>query len=348
MTPFQISRVFPLDRQANQKVDALLQKEGIQRDTNLDYTCAIYDGSEIIATGSIFSNTLRCLAVSDQYQGEGLLNKIVSHLINYQYEKGIYHLFLYTKIATAAFFETLGFTEIAHIDGFVSFMENKKTGFADYLNKLEKTRQEYDKVAAIVVNANPFTLGHQFLIEKASQENDILHLFIISEDTSLVPFSVRKDLVKKGTAHLNNIIYHDTDSYIISNSTFPAYFQKDTEAVIESQARLDLEIFGKIAAKLGINRRYVGEEPTSLVTNLYNQIMAKELSSKGVECLIIPRKTSDHHKIISASTARQAIKDNDWNTLKELLPKTSLDYFASEEAKPVINKIRQEKNVIHY
>ena len=66
-------------------------------------------------------------------------------------------------------------------------MENKKTGFSDYLNELKKTKigDENNKIAAIVMNANPFALGHQYLIEKASKENDILHLFIVSEDKSI-------------------------------------------------------------------------------------------------------------------------------------------------------------------
>lgn len=99
------------------------------------------------------------------------------------------------------------------------------------------------KIAALVMNANPFTLGHQYLVEKAASENDILHLFIVSEDQSLVPFSVRKKLVLEGTAHLKNIIYHESGPYIISNATFPSYFQKDADAVMESHANLDLTIF---------------------------------------------------------------------------------------------------------
>ena len=89
------------------------------------------------------------------------------------------------------------------------------------------------------MNANPFTLGHQYLVETAAASCDLLHLFIVSEDSSLVPFSVRKKLVMEGTAHLSNICYHESGPYIISSATFPSYFQKDETAVIESHARLD-------------------------------------------------------------------------------------------------------------
>lgn len=93
---------------------------------------------------------------------------------------------------------------------------------------LNKPEQTPGKVAAIVINANPFTLGHQFLVEKAARENDWVHLFMVSEDRSLIPFSVRKRLIQEGSAHLDNVIYHETGPYLISQATFPAYFQKKT------------------------------------------------------------------------------------------------------------------------
>lgn len=86
------------------------------------------------------------------------------------------------------------------------------------------------------MNANPFTLGHLYLTERASAENDTVHLFMVSEDASLIPFKVRRRLVTEGTSHLDNIIYHDSGPYIISSATFPSYFQKDMDSVIESHA----------------------------------------------------------------------------------------------------------------
>ena len=151
----------------------------------------------------------------------------------------------------------------------------------------------------------------------------------------------------EGTSHLKNIRYHDSGPYIISNATFPSYFQKDEHAVIESHAMLDLTVFTKIAAALGITRRYVGEEPTSLVTGIYNQIMSEKLPENGIECVIVPRKENDR-KAISASTVRQALKEEKWELLENLVPKTTLDYFHSPEAAPVLERIRTCNNVIHY
>ena len=213
---------------------------------------------------------------------------------------------------------------------------------------MAKTRRDGERIAALVLNANPFTLGHQYLVEKASAENDVLHVFIVSEDASLVPFAVRKRLVIEGTAHLHNLVYHDTGPYIISSATFPSYFQKDDEAVIESHANLDLEVFVKIAEALGINARYVGEEPKSLVTGIYNRIMSEKLPEHGIQCVIVPRKTEASGEVISASNVRQAIKEGRLEDVKALIPQSTYRFFASSEAEPVIAKIRGTDNVIHY
>lgn len=348
MSDYIITQIRQADKYGNHLVDELLAAEGIRRDANLDYTCGMYDDEmNLIATGSCFGNTLRCMAVSHTHQGEGLMNSIVSHLIEVQFSRGNTHLFLYTKCDSARFFGDLGFYKIARINGQIVFMENKRTGFSSYLNSLEKQKESAPRIAALVMNANPFTLGHQYLVEKATSENDILHLFIVSEDASLVPFSVRKKLVMEGTAHLKNIRYHDSGPYIISNATFPSYFQKDEQAVIESHAMLDLTVFTKIASALGINRRYVGEEPTSLVTGIYNQIMSEKLPENGIECVIVPRK-ENKGAVISASTVRQALKEENWPLLEELVPETTLNYFKSPDARPVIDKIQASENVIHY
>lgn len=434
MSNYFITEVTTSDSDTNEQIVALLEAEGIHKDKNLDYTCAMFDEDmQVIATGSCFSNTLRCLAVSRRHQGEGLLNQILTHLISVQFSRGNTHLFLYTKCSSAPFFADLGFYEIANIKNQIVFMENKRNGFSSYLKKLEqdslmqntkllettisknnllvkekttelsttmpesvseekcilltegkntesvdalskvgkiKTLTESNAInlqktigsvknAALVINANPFTLGHQYLVEKASCENDILHLFIVEEDASLIPFSIRKRLVLEGTSHLPNIIYHDSGPYIISNATFPGYFQKDDRAVMESHAELDLAVFIKIADALRITKRYIGEEPFSETTGIYNKIMSEKLLENGIDCIIVPRKqyiytenktknNQPHSLPISASTVRQAIKEGNFTLLKQLVPETTLRYFESEEAIPVIKKIQATKDVIHH
>ena len=347
MSEYFLSQIFPSDKYSLAQIDALLQREGITRDAHLDYICALRDGDdEIIATGSCFGATLRCFAVSSEHQGEGLLNEIISHLVQVQYARGNTHLFLYTKETSARFFASLGFYEIARVDGTLVFMENRRSGFPNYLKNLEKTKSS-GVSAALVMNANPFTLGHQYLVETAAKNCDTLHLFVLSEDASLVPFAVRKRLVQAGIAHIPGVVLHDSGPYIISSATFPSYFLKDEAAVIDGHARLDLAVFTRIAQALNVTHRFVGEEPTSQVTGLYNRIMAQELPKAGIACHVIPRREAGG-KAISASTVRAALQNGDWDTLKALVPATTLDYFTSPEAAPVLERIRRAGNVVHY
>ncbi len=341
-----LTTISPRDVRGQRQVDALLEQEGIRRDGNLDYTCGLFDSSwRLAATGSCFGNTIRCLAVDRDRQGEGLLNQIISHLMEVQTQRGNTHLFLYTKPQSARFFGDLGFYEIVQAEGVV-FMENRRRGFSDYCAALERTRKEGTS-AAIVMNANPFTLGHLHLVERAAAENNAVHLFVLSEEAGPIPFAVRRRLVREGTAHLSNVICHDSGPYIISGATFPSYFLKDGDTVIRAHAALDLAVFGRIAPCLNLTRRYVGEERTSHVTALYNEEMIRRLPELGIECRVVPRLERDGQPV-SASTVRQAIHDGRLEDIRPLVPDAAWDYFTSPEAGAVIAAIQAEQNVIHY
>lgn len=345
---YTIGKVWPKDATTLAKVDALLAREGIERDANLDYTCAVFDDDlNVVATGSFFGNTLRCLAVDSAHQGEGIMNKLVNHLIEEERDLGNLHLFVYTKVTAAKFFRDMGFHEIARVDGTLVFLENRPDGFDRYLRDLAATRRP-GIAGAVVMNANPFTLGHRYLVETAARACDVLHVFVLSEDASLVPFAVRRRLVEEGVADIPNVVLHDSGPYIISSATFPSYFLKDTAAVNENHARLDIAVFARIARALGITKRFVGEEPTSRVTSLYNRVMLEELPKAGVVCEVVPRLTSADGVAVSASTVRQALRNDDFERVRELVPASTYDYFTSAEATPVLKRMRAAHNVAHY
>ena len=342
-----LTAISPGDRHAQRQVDELLEQEGICRDGNLDYTCGLFDGDwRLAATGSCFGNTIRCLAVDRSRQGEGLLNQVVSHLMEVQAGRGNSHIFLYTKPQSAKFFGDLGFYEIARVEDRLVFMENRRLGFAGYCAALEKERRE-GSAAAVVMNANPFTLGHLHLAERAAAENETVHLFVLSEEAGPIPFAVRRRLVREGVAHLGNVVCHDSGPYIISAATFPSYFLRDRETVIRTHAALDLAVFGKIAPCLSITRRYVGEEKTSFVTSLYNETMIRRLPELGVECRVVPRLEANGAPV-SASTVRQAIHDGRLEDIRPLVPETTWNYFRSPESAPVIAAVQSAGEVVHY
>ncbi len=341
-----LSEISPRDTRTQAQMDELLLQEGIRRDRNLDYSCGVFDDGELIACGSSFHNTLRCLAVSSEHRGEGLMNQVVSHLMERQVNLGNSHVFLYTKTKNERIFKDLGFYEIARVDGSLVFLENRRDGFARYLRSLEKTRRD-GRCAAVVMNANPFTLGHRYLVEQAAKENDFVHLFLLSEEAGPIPFVVRKKLVRAGIADLDNVIFHESGPYIISSATFPSYFLRDEDEAILAHARLDLAVFGKIAAALNLSSRYVGEEKSSHVTALYNQTMSQLLPQMGLAFREIPRLSSGG-ETVSASTVRQAVHDGRLEEIRRFLPQSTYDYFAGDEAAPVVAAIRSMADPRHY
>lgn len=343
-----VSQVYKSDTRTMQKIRALLEKVDITLDGHLDYTCAIFDEEgEPIATGSAFGSTLRCFAVDPAHQGEGLLNEVVTHLMEDRMSKAHFHLFVYTKPGSAKFFRDLGFSQIAEVPGTLVFLENRKDGFPGYLKRLEKKKRP-GQAAAVVMNANPFTLGHRYLVETAARDFDTVHLFLLSENAGPIPAHVRHRLVREGVADLPNVVCHETGEYLISSATFPGYFLKSEEKILRTQARLDTALFVRIARALDVTVRYVGHEPHSVVTGIYNEVLSEALPAQGIQCRIIPRKTLPDGRVISASAVRQAIHDGALDSVADMLPETTLAYFRSPEAAPVVAAIRKETDVVHY
>lgn len=346
MTDYEVRGLSPPE---TAQMDTLLTRSGLKRDTHLDYSAGVFDGERLVATGSCAGNTLRDIAVDPDRQGEGLLNLLLQHLITTQYARGNYHLFLYTKPSSARFFADLGFAEIARDEAHTVFMENRRTGFTRYLAQLvtESGGAAVQPSGALVMNANPFTLGHRYLVEHAAASCETLHLFVVSEDLSVFPAADRMELVRAGTAHLSNVIYHTTGSYLISQATFPSYFLPDGEAATASQARLDAAVFSRIAETLHITQRFLGSEPSSRITALYNDILAALLPQSGIRCDILPRLETGG-RCISASTVRQALKEDDWSTAEQMLPPSTLTYLRSPRGASVIERLRGMSDVRHH
>lgn len=322
----------------------LLIKEGITMDKCLECTVGLYDDQDhLTATGSYFRNTLRCLAVDSAYQGEGLMAQVVSELVTRLYALGRRHLFVYTKREAAPSIAALGFYRVAETGGAV-FLENRRTGFADYLHTLGSPAPGVS--GAVVMNANPFTLGHLYLAETAAAAVDTLHLFMVSEDLSFFPFAVRERLVREGTRHIPNIVYHPTESYLVSAAVFPSYFMKEQDALTLTHARLDAVIFGRIAQALHITRRFVGEEPFSPATALYNRAMQEALPLSGVELTVLARKKADG-EAVSASRVRKLLGEGKVEDVRPLVPATTFNFLTGEEGAPIVRALMERTQPPH-
>lgn len=204
-----------------------------------------------------------------------------------------------------------------------------------YIDSLKsyKKGDNSNKNGSIVMNCNPFTLGHRYLIEYAAAKVDYLYIFVVEENKSFFPFEDRFELVKKGTADIPNVVVLPSGNFIISAVTFPGYFYKDNLKETKIDCSNDLNVFAQyIAPALNIKVRFAGEEPLDPVTKQYNEGMAEILPQHGMEFCEIPRKQDDEGVgVISASRVRKLVKEKDYEGLKKLVPQTTFDYLLTLE-----------------
>lgn len=180
----------------------------------------------------------------------------------------------------------------------------------------------------VVMNCNPFTLGHRYLIEQAAKQVERLYVMVVKEDCSLFAYTERKAMVEQGVADIENVTVIDGSNYAISRATFPTYFLKRLDDAADTQMLLDLDLFRRhIAPALGATVRFVGTEPTDQLTRRYNQLMHEAL--KDV------RETDRLEKdgnAVSASRVRKAMEEGDMNTIRQLVPPTTLPYIIAHLA----------------
>ena len=186
-------------------------------------------------------------------------------------------------------------------------------------------------IGSIVMNCNPFTLGHRYLVEQALKECDYLAIFVVQEDKSNFSFEDRLRLVNEGVADLPNVMIIPSGRFIISSLTFSEYFNKSELQEREIDTSNDVIIFAKeIAPCLHITKRFVGEEPLDKVTKQYNESMKKILPEYGIQYVEIPRIKGDDNEVISASRVRQLLEKKDFLSIKKLVPESTYNYLVEK------------------
>ena len=199
--------------------------------------------------------------------------------------------------------------------------------FDEYIYEHSLYMKEKCKVGAIIMNCNPFTKGHKYLIEKAREMVDFLYVFVVEEDKSYYSFKDRFEMVKRGVSDLNNIKVLPSGNFILSKDTFAQYFDKESITEVEDMS-WDIRIFGEVVAKeLGITYRFVGEEPKDIVTREYNETMKRILPEYGINVIEIPRISTPDRDVISATTVRKLIQVKDWEGLEKYCPKSTIEFL---------------------
>lgn len=318
--------------------------------TEVECTMIVYNlKGELVGTGSHLGRILKYVAVAPKFRDTTAFALIVTYMTE-KLLKIYKHTFVFTRPENSVRFIGLGFTEIASAPPLFAVLEfgfESIFTYQDYLKSL-KVPVKTSAIAAMVVNCNPFTNGHKFLIEKAAAENEIVYLFVVEEDLSAFPFQVRWELIRKGISHLKNVVMVRGGMYIVSGTIFPAYFLKNETIsdVMQKQAELDVRTFANyVVPVLGIKKRYVGTENFCATTSAYNLAMKTILPSFGVEVVEVTRKANhlgadNSPDYISASKVRDAIKQDKLDEVLDFLPESTREFLYSDASQDIRSKIK--------
>lgn len=361
----EIQTLNPTTPRQRQRIEAFLKRNGLRFDDMHYYAAITDDDGEMIAGGGLKGNVIKCVAVDDAHKGEAIANTLISHLIAHANEEGHSNVMLFTKPKNRQLFESLSFRLLAEAPEAV-LMETGIGGINNTVEALKKIREESEKYkeynkeckeeektnlntspsqhhntttpqplttttplrGVVVMNCNPFTLGHRYLIEQAAKQVERLFVMVVREDCSLFAYAERKAMVEQGVAHLENVTVIDGSEYAISQATFPTYFLKRLDDAADTQMLLDLDLFRRhIAPALGATVRFVGTEPTDQLTRRYNQLMHEVLADVR-ETARLEKKGN----AVSASRVRKAMEQGDMSTIRQLVPPTTLPYIIAHLA----------------
>lgn len=338
-----ILELHPTIPRQRRQIEMFLQTNGLRYD-DVDYYAAIVDESsdEMIAGGGLKGSVIKCVAVADGHKGEAVANVIVSHLIAKANAEGCQCVKLYTKPDNRQLFESLSFRLIAESPNAI-LMETGVGGIEKYSEELRVKSEELGvkseelkndesvvsnvrkPIGVIVMNANPFTLGHRFLVEQSSELVERLYVVVVREDCSMFSYNERKAMVSQGVRDIGNVVVVDGSDYAVSAATFPTYFLKQLSDATDTQIILDLDLYRRrIAPALGATIRFFGSEPTDPLTRRYNELMHQQLGEEHVH--EIQRKQQEG-SAISASRVRKAMMEGSlWDAI-QLVPPTTIPYI---------------------
>lgn len=361
----EIQTLNPTTPRQRQRIEAFLKRNGLRFDDMHYYAAITDDDGEMIAGGGLKGNVIKCVAVDDAHKGEAIANTLISHLIAHANEEGHSNVMLFTKPKNRQLFESLSFRLLAEAPEAV-LMETGIGGINNMVEQLKKIKEEGEVCkennqeckkeektnlnittpqhlnpstpqpltttthlrGVVVMNCNPFTLGHRYLIEQAAKQVERLFVMVVREDCSLFAYAERKAMVEQGVAHLKNVTVIDGSEYAISQATFPTYFLKRLDDAADTQMLLDLDLFHRhIAPALGATVRFVGTEPTDQLTRRYNQLMHEVLADVR-ETARLEKKGN----AVSASRVRKAMEQGDMSTIRQLVPPTTLPYIIAHLA----------------
>ncbi len=326
---FEIRQI-PLSLSFEKKrTEEFLKNSGLRLE-DVDYYAGVFNSDdELLAGGGLQGNILKCIAVSDRLRDTGMGSRLISHLVSIATAENS-TVRCFTKPSNLEIFESLGFRTIARAPQAI-LMEMGSPGINKYTSYLKSLRLE-GRNGAVVMNGNPFTKGHLYLIGQAAGQVDNLYVIMVGEDRSLFTTAERLSMAAEACRDLKNVTICHGSTYAISALTFPTYFIKEVSDAAPTQISLDLDIFSThIAPALGVSIRFVGSEPTDNLTCLYNRLMHEQLPSRGIEVREIERMETEG-MAVSASTVRSRINELNLAGALKMVPETTTPYIIGQAA----------------
>lgn len=320
---------------------ALLRSAGLSQPPGADLGLGFYEDGRLLAAGFLAGDLLCGLAVASGRRGEGLASSLAGRLMEHGREAGRSRFLLITKAEEADKFADMGFAELARTKQ-AAFLEFGRPGYADWIGAARGALQKNgpEPLTAVVMNADPFTLGHRHLVEAAARGAGRVAVFVVEEDASAFPFAVRLELVRQGLAGLERAVVLPGGPYMVSRASFPSYFTGEREHAAV-HAALDAALFAKrVAPDLGVSARFIGTEPLCGVTCAYNAALLEALPPHGVECVEVARLERGGAPV-SASRVRALLgrAAPDWRAVAAQVPATTLAYLRSAAAAPALERL---------
>ncbi len=343
------------------KIKRFLEANGLRMESLDSYYVMEDAAGSIVAGAGIAGDVLKCLAVAPEVRSEGLLVPLVSRIMS-DHARPSFKVF--TKPEYQAVFESLGFRLLASAP--LAVLLEKGHGLEDYCSYLRSFRRP-GRNGVVVMNANPFTLGHQYLLQQAASQVDHLFVIPVKEDVSMFSYEERRAMICAGSAgpaaegiyfsgrgpknqipsaiatpsrreechserseESKGITVLEGSDYVISAATFPTYFLKDLSTAAETQMLLDVDLFDKwIAPALGATVRFVGSEPLDALTNRYNQLITNPT---------LVERLSIHGEVVSASRVRRALEKGCFPEAASLCPASTHAYLLAYLADKALRK----------
>ena len=320
---------------ARRKRDDLLRSCGLEPG-EADYALGVYDSEErLLGTASLDGDTIKGVCLAPELRDSAVTGSLVTGLLAHANARGISNVRVFTKPEYEPVFRSLSFSLVGQGAGAV--LLESDAGALKKLKSAYSAHKVSGRSGAIVMNVNPLTRGHLYLIESAAEQVD--HLFIIpvgDNPRTMFTLAERAAALKRATTGMENVTVLESSPYCISAATFPTYFIKEVTDQTRAHCTLDLDIFARhIAPSLGVTVRFAGTEPKDELTRTYNAAMKELLPARGIEVVEIER-LKDNGEWISASNVRKLIGKRHIAEALSLVPVASAPMILSKVAEQAL------------